>query len=105
MSKTKVIIFVLMGALVHFGLAFVLILQRISCGIQPRCVGLANEVGVKILEFPLNAIAAILYLHELKAGGWLFIALPINSLVAVLIIWFVLVRPLINRAKRKASSQ
>jgi hypothetical protein len=80
MSKTKVIVFVLMGALVHFGLAFVLILQRISCGIQPRCVGLANEVGVTILEFPLNAVAKILYPHGLKAAGWLFIALPITLL-------------------------
>lgn len=45
MSKAKSIIFIIAAAMVHFGLTFALILQRISCDIQPHCISLANEIG------------------------------------------------------------
>ena len=101
MSKTKIVLFILLGALVHFGLTFTLILERVSCDIQPHCISAVNEVGITILGFPLAEITKIFFPSGAKVNGWFFILLPLNSLVAVMIIWFALVGPLIKRAKRR----
>jgi hypothetical protein len=91
--------FIVGGSIVHFGLLFILILQRISCDIQPHCVSAANKVGVAILGFPLNVILWMLYPHGLGASSWSYLLAMINSLLAVTIIWFVAVRFFIGRRR------
>ena len=105
MFKIKAYLFILLGTLVHFGLIFCLILNRISCEMQPNCVSTANKVGVAILGFPLDVITWILYPHGVRANGWFYILVLFNSIAAVTIIWFVLVTPLVKRARRNASKQ
>lgn len=100
MSKTKTVLFILAGTLVHFGLMFALVLQRISCDIQPNCVSTTNKVGVAILGFPMNVVMWVLYPHGARADGWFYIFALVNSLVAVTIIWFVFVRLIFGRVKR-----
>jgi hypothetical protein len=103
MPKIKAILFILVGTLVHFGLMFTLIVSRIGCEMQPNCVSQGNEIAGAILGFPLNVIAWILYPHGAPASSWYYIFMLLNSLVAVTGIWFLVLRPILRRAKRNGA--
>jgi hypothetical protein len=97
MSKIKATLFIFLGAMVHFGLTIALVLNGISCEMRPNCVSAANKVGAAILGFPLDVIMSILYPHGTRTYGWFYILMLLNSFAAVIIIWFVLIRPFVRR--------
>ena len=99
MSKIKLFAFVLIGALVHFGLLMAVIVSRLDCGIQPNCVSRINMMAGAALAFPINLFTWIFYPHGAGLGSWYFILMFINSLLAVTLIWFVLIRPFFSRNK------
>ena len=98
-SRLSVIAFILVGALVHFGLLFLVIVGGLTCGIQPHCVSRLNEIGGYLLAFPLNLVAWIFRFDPVMLAVNFYILMFLNSLVAVTLIWFVLIRPFFKRKK------
>jgi len=102
MSKLKVAFLIFVGGLVHFFLMIRLVVDRLSCGVQPHCVGLLNRVAGYILEAPLGSVFSIL--HGFKSdvdligifGGAIFIFYFVNSVLAVGLLWL-----LINRVTKR----
>ena len=99
MPRIKILAFIAIGALVHFGLLLAVIFSRLDCGIQPRCVSRINMLAGDILAFPVNLFSRALYSHGVGLGGWYFILMFVNSILAVTLIWFVFIRLLIGRNK------
>jgi hypothetical protein len=98
-SRLSVVAFVLVGALVHFGLLYQVIVEGLTCGIQPHCVNRLSEIGGYLLTFPLNLVAWVFRFDPVMLGVNFYILMFLNSLVAVTLIWFVLIRPFFRRNK------
>lgn len=92
-SRLVVVAFILVGALVHFGLMYQVVVEGLTCGIQPHCVSRLSEITGYLLAFPLNLVAWIFHVDPVMLGINFYILLFLNSLVAVTLIWFALIRP------------
>jgi hypothetical protein len=98
-SRLGVVAFILVGALVHFGLLYQVIVEGLTCGIQPHCVSRLSEIGGYVLAFPLNLVAWVFRFDPMRLWVDFYILMFMNSLVAVTLIWFVLIRPFFSRNK------
>jgi hypothetical protein len=88
----KKVLFIVIGTIIHFSLIFLVIVNRIGCEVQPNCVSEANTIAGDILGFPMNVITWVLYPNGAKANGWFYILVLLNSLFAVTLLWYVLIR-------------
>lgn len=105
--RMKVFAFILIGVLIHFGLTFAIVVSRLSCGVQAQCVGFFNEVAGAILSFPLSLIVwGMRYIGIDSAvvtdsllGGNIFALCLLNSIMAVVFVWYVLIKPVVRMRK------
>lgn len=108
MSRKKTLAVIGLVAIIHFGLMITLFISRMSCAMQPDCANWAAEILRDALAFPLNVAALALdkmgvdsddliqcYLH-----GEIVVVFLLNSLLASLIIWFVVMDPLMRAVDR-----
>jgi hypothetical protein len=108
MKKMTIYALLLVSMLVHFGLTFKIIIDRLTCGIQVHCISLFNEVAGAALSFPLGLIAWLIQLAGLDpsvvvdafGGGNIFILGALNSILAVLLLWRTVFIPIVRRLKQ-----
>jgi hypothetical protein len=104
-SKFKLIFYLLVGALIHFGISVSVIVSRLDCGIQPNCVSMTNEVVGGIFSFPLGVVTWVLkysgvdMIDVVKTylDRNVFVLFIINSILAVVLVWYVLIKPVLRR--------
>ncbi len=99
MNRIKALPFILIGTAVHIFLGLAVVSAQLNCGIHPHCVPTSAGTFANILGFPLNLVT---WMWQSPGGGipsWAFLALFLNSVLAVTIIWFVLKAILKLRAK------
>jgi len=103
--KFKVILYLLVAALIHFGISVSVIVSRLDCGIQPNCVSMTNEVVGGIFSFPLGVVTWVLkysgvdMIDVVKTylDRNVFVLFIINSILAVVLVWYVLIKPVLRR--------
>ena len=106
MANIKIVPFVIVGTIVHLGLCVAAFMPRVNCGFNDACM-LAMSTPAKIFEdimsLPLGLLVILFHAGGGRATGLTFLYPVLNSLLAVLIIWFALVRPLVRRANKKSA--
>lgn len=109
MSRKKTVAIVGLVAVAHFGLMITLFISRMSCGMQPDCANSAVDILRDVLAFPLNLVTLALdkmgvdsddlvrrYLHS-----EIVVIFLLNSLLASIIIWFAVIKPLMRLVNRR----
>lgn len=114
-TKLKTLVFLLAGTFTHLGLMVAVIGARLACGIQTDCVSLGNKIAGFILEFPLGS--GVRFLHfagvdlskshffDERSALWFFAPYVANSLVAVALIWFLLIKLFARWRRRTRAGQ
>jgi len=108
MKKMTIYALLLVSTLVHFGLTFKIIIDRLTCGIQVHCISLFNEVAGAVLSFPLGLIAWMMQIASLDpsvvvdafGGGNIFVLGIVNSILAVLLLWRIVLIPIARRLQQ-----
>lgn len=96
MTKLKVAFLIFIGGLVHFLLMMKVVVDRLSCGVQPHCVGLLNRAAGYILEAPLGSAFSILHGSKNDVdligvfGNAIFIFYFANSVLTVGLLWLLI---------------
>jgi len=104
-SNFKVIFYLLVGVLIHFGISVSVVVSRLACGAQPNCVSMANEVIGDIFSFPLGVVTWVLKYFgvdmievvKIYLDRNIFLLFIINSILAVVLVWYVLIKPVLRR--------
>ena len=104
MKKLKVAPFIIVGTLVHLGLGFAVFSKRANCNFQAECLSTAMKVCEQILALPLNLLVEFFHLGGGEQIELLFIYPALNSFLVVTIIWALLVRPFVQRARKRANT-
>lgn len=97
----------LAGVCIHFGLTFAIVVSRLACDIQTQCVSLFSEVAGAILSFPLGLVVwGMRYagldsavVTDFLLGGDIFALCFFNSILAIVFVWYVLIKPVLRRRK------
>ena len=100
MPRTKAVLLIVTGTIIHFSLTFLVIVKRIGCEVQPDCISETNNMLGYVPGFPLNVITWIVNPSLIKANGWLYILVLLNSLFVASLLWYLLIRPIINRPSK-----
>jgi hypothetical protein len=108
MSKIKTLSLIFIGSVIHFCLMLKVIADRLTCDVQPHCVSLINKIGGVILAFPLGWVGSALDYFSVNMnsrgaiGEVLFFSyFIINPILAVVLFWLLLIRPLVRWKKEK----
>lgn len=106
MRKLKGPLFILFGTICHLALWALLIGKYIDCQGAPNCVGSGAKISGYLLGFPLDLISWIWEPsdpnHPMQSGG--VILLPINSILAVSIVYWAISSYLKRRQVPKVAS-
>jgi hypothetical protein len=103
MAKRKTFAIIAAGSVLHLGLLCFLIGKGLNCEMGPSCVTAFQATALKVLSLPLGLIPFVMehiahrrinLLGPLGSGA--FILMALNSILAVCLIWFGLVRPLMR---------
>lgn len=78
------------GFIAHLALAVASVFHIINCGILSGCVTIFDRVWNQALGFPVLSSMELLSPGGHSSGVWLTILIPINSLVFVSIVYFLL---------------
>ena len=108
MKKVRTSVFLLVGVLVHFSLTAAIVGSRLVCDAQVRCVTPLNEVAGSILSFPLGTVVWIMQkagmdptvLTDTIWGGNILVLCCFNSILAVTLAWYAVIRPMVRRQKQ-----
>lgn len=109
MPKTRTVVLIFVGALLHFVAMAKVIIDRLTCDEVPHCVSALNNVAGIVLSFPLGWITATLShfwpsVNFLAVLGptFFYVFLIFNSLLAVTLFWLVLIKsPMRRREARR----
>lgn len=108
MPKTRTVVLIFVGALLHFVAMAKVIVDRLTCDEVPHCVSALNKVAGIVLSFPLGWITATLShfwprVNFLAVLGptFFYVFLIFNSLLAVTLFWLVLIKPLMRRREAR----
>jgi len=91
-KKIKASIAVLALGLLHFFLMFKVVVDRLTCDIQPSCVGPLNKFAGVVLSFPVGWLTWVIHRASPDVdaftfvGGELFVFYFVNSMVAAVLI-------------------
>lgn len=107
MKETRFIVLLLISALIHFGLTFAVVVARMSCDVQVHCISRLNAVAGSILSFPLGLVVWVMQrigfnpdvVTDVIWGGNIFVLCMVNSIMAVVCIWYALIKPVGRRRK------
>jgi hypothetical protein len=102
MIKLKAAPFIVVGILVHLGLCVAVFSLRVNCNFRDQCMSTFARISEQILAMPLSLFFMLLRLGGGAPTGFNLLYPIINSIMAVTILWFVLVRPLMQRAARRS---
>lgn len=101
MSKWKTFAIVAVGSVLHFGSWCFLVAKGLNCEMRPSCVTTFDAIALKVLALPLGLIPVAMehLFHKpvnllVLLGPGVAVFLILNSIAAVCLIWFGLVRPL-----------
>jgi predicted neutral ceramidase superfamily lipid hydrolase len=108
MKRTKIFVLLLIAVLIHFGLTFAVVVGRLSCDVQVHCISRLNEVAGAVLSFPLGLVVWVMQYVGLDPdvvtgaiwGGDIFVLCVVNSILAVIIVWYALIKPITRRRKK-----
>jgi hypothetical protein len=101
MAKLKAIPFILVGTVFHLVLCLAVIATVMSCANPTACESPLTNLWEQILGFPLSLIRMLSHQGYSPASEFSIFYIPLNSLLAVTIIWFALVRPFVRHAVKK----
>jgi hypothetical protein len=110
MSKIKTLALILIAGFIHFCLMYKVIVDRLTCDVQPNCVSALNMFAGAVLSFPLGLVAWIVHQFDANIDVFgfienLFVFYFINSILAVTLIWMVIVKPLVRLRTKHASQR
>lgn len=104
MSKAKTFALVLLGACIHFALTGWAVVTRLSCGEVPHCVSPVITVASNALALPLGLITWFLDYVGINVarifGSWLMLFFFLNSVLAVSLIWYAIIKPFVSRVRK-----
>lgn len=108
MKKVKTSVFLLIGVLVHFGLTAAIVGSRLACDAQVHCISPLNEAAGSILSFPLGTVVWIMQkagmdptvLTDPIWGGNILVLCCFNSILAVALAWYAVIRPMVRHQKQ-----
>jgi len=103
MIKIKALPFIVIGTLIHLGLCVGVFSVRMNCNFREQCMPMFAKVSEQILALPLNLLVLLFHVNGGGPGGFTLFFVLLNSLLAVTILWFVLVRPLVRRANKRSA--
>lgn len=100
MIKIKPLPFIVIGTLIHLGLCVAVFSVRMNCNFREQCMPLLAKVSEQILALPLYLLVLLFRVNGGGPSGFTLLYVVLNSLLAVTILWFLLVRPFVRRANK-----
>jgi hypothetical protein len=97
MNKVKALPFIILGGLAHLCAVVAVNWPVLECESRTECITPVTRVLQNILGFPLNFISR-LFSSAGPVTSLTFIAIILNSFVAMTLVWFVLIRPFVRRS-------
>jgi phosphatidylglycerophosphate synthase len=108
MSKWKTFAIVVVGSVLHLGSICFLVAKGLNCEMRPSCVTPFDAMALKVLALPLGLIPIAMehLFHKpvnllVLLGPGVIAFVVLNSIAAVCLIWFGLVRPLAHWRSRR----
>lgn len=89
------------GGMLHLGTLIAIELPILNCEARPECISTGNAIALRILGFPMNAIESLFNLGGRPLTQLMLLAGILNSFVAMTIVWFAVVRPIVMYARRR----
>jgi hypothetical protein len=97
----KAILFILIGAAIHFALCIAVFGAYMGCEGRTTCVPESAKIGGILLSFPMSLVSWIWQQHDMPLKNSAFYLAMLNSVLAVTIIWLLLkVTLLMNKSDK-----
>jgi hypothetical protein len=108
MKRIRLLTLLPISVVIHFGLMFAVIVGRLDCGAQAHCITLVNKVAGALLSFPLGLVVWSMQsvgldpvvLTDAIWGGNIFVLCAVNSVLAVVLFWCFLIKPIVRRRNK-----